>query len=73
MNYNKLTDYLDHLEEQYGIPSGDCIVCRKHQVLYRHSFGHSDYERKKTVSPDDFYMLYSATKLITMTAVLQLI
>lgn len=47
MNYNKLTDYLDHLEEQYGIPSGDCIVCRKHQVLYRHSFGHSDYERKK--------------------------
>ncbi len=73
MNFTKLTEYLDSLETNYKIPGGDCIICQNHETIYRHGFGFSDYEKKKPVDPNDIYMLYSASKVITMTAVLQLI
>lgn len=72
MRFDKLTEYLDSLEQIYGIPSVDCRVTKEHQVVFRHMAGHSDYERKRPVTEHDFYRMYSATKVITMVAVLQL-
>ena len=73
MNFHLLTNYLDLLDEEYGIKALDMIVTMNHEVVYRHMAGHADHEGKKPVSEADRYYLYSCTKVMTMTAVMQLI
>ncbi len=73
MNFHLLEQYLDSLEEEYGIPGLDVIVTRDHETVFRRMVGHSDPEKKKPVSDRDFYLLYSCTKVVTMTAMMQLI
>lgn len=71
MNFDKLTAYLDSLEQKYGVPGADCKITYRHETVFRHGAGYSDYERQKPVSCRDMYRLYSASKVITMIAVLQ--
>lgn len=73
MGFHQLTTYLDSLEDIYGIHNLDCLIQREHQVVYRHLAGHSDYEQKIPVKETDLYFFFSATKLMTMTAAVQLI
>ncbi len=73
MNFHLLTQYLDSLPEEYGIPGLDVIVAKGHETVYRHSVGHSDAAGTVPVSPRDYYRLYSCTKVVTMTAMMQLI
>lgn len=73
MAFAKLTEYLDSLGEGYGVPGLDCKVMKDHQVLYRYSAGYSDFLGKRPVFGNELYDLYSATKVITMIAVLQLV
>lgn len=73
MNFSKLTAYLNTLENTYEVHGLDIQVCRDHEVLYRHMTGHSDYEKKIPVSANDLYNIYSCSKVITMTGVMQLI
>lgn len=70
MDFQALTDYLDALPAK-GVPGCDLIICRAHETLYRHFSG----EREQGVPMDgtENYWLYSATKPITMTAVMQLV
>lgn len=72
MNFDKLTEYINSLDEKYGIKAADCKITQNHRVVYRHMTGHSDYEGNTPISDQDLYYLYSATKVITMIAVLQL-
>lgn len=71
MNFNKITDYLDSLEAE-GIPSVDCMIYKDHEIVYRHFNGYADNEKTKKIMGNELYLMFSATKLITMTAVLQL-
>ena len=73
MNFSKLTAYLNTLEEKYGVHGLDMKITRRHETVYRCMLGHSDYERKTPVSERDLYNIYSASKVITMTGVMQLI
>ena len=73
MNFHLLDQYLDSLNEEYDIPALDVMVTREHETIYRRMVGCSDAEGKKPVSTQDFYFLYSCTKLVTMTAMMQLI
>ena len=73
MSFHLLDQYLDSLNEEYGIPALDVIVTKDHETVYRHMCGHADHEGKRPVSNRDFYLMYSCTKLITMTAMMQLI
>ena len=73
MNFEKLTEYLDSLEEKYGIPANDCKVTKEHEVIYRIVTGHADYKKKVPLTASHMFRLFSATKLFTMTAVLQLV
>ena len=73
MNFDLLTNYLDTLEEEYGVRGLDCIVLKDHEMIYRHMAGHSDYDLKIPVDGSEYYMFYSCTKVITMTAMMQLI
>ena len=73
MNFKMLEQYLDSLGEEYGLPGLDIIVTKDHETVFRHMVGHADKEGKKPVSDRDFYYFYSCSKVITMTAMLQLI
>ncbi|MBO4390919.1 MAG: beta-lactamase family protein, partial [Lachnospiraceae bacterium] len=72
LNEEKLTQYLDSLLDM-GVPSVDCMVLRDHQVIYRHTAGTQDADRTVPVSKDQLYLMFSMTKVQTMTAVLSLI
>ena len=73
MNFHLLEQYLDSLEEEYGIPGLDVIVMQEHETVFRRMVGHADEKRQRPVSEKDFYLFYSCTKVITMTAMMQLI
>ena len=67
LNFHLLEQYLDSLNEEYGIPALDLIVTKGHETVYRHAAGFSDPDGKRPVSPKDIYLLYSCTKLKTLT------
>lgn len=72
MSFDKLTEYINSLEERYGIRAADCKITKDYRVVFRHMIGYSDYDGKVPISDQDLYYLYSATKVITMIAILQL-
>lgn len=72
MNKKILSDYLDSLE-RCGIPGCDCAVIHNHNLVFRHTTGYADADRKKPLTEENTYWLYSATKLFTCTAIMQLI
>ena len=71
--FSELEQYLDRIAEEENIPACDCIVCHGHENVFRHMKGYRDAAKTKPVSTDDRYFLYSVTKPLTMTAVMQLI
>ncbi len=73
MDFTKLRAYLNSLEEDYGVHGLDCKVMKEHETVFRFMTGHSDYELTVPVSENDLYEVYSCTKIITMTAVMQLV
>ena len=70
MNFHLLRQYLDSLNEEYGIPALDVIVTKDHETVFRHMAGFADAEGTRPVSEKDFYLMYSCTKVITMTAMM---
>ena len=73
MGFERLTAYLDALEERYGVPGADLKITRGHDLVYRHMVGHRDYEKQIPVSAEDMYNIYSGSKPITMAGAMQLI
>jgi CubicO group peptidase (beta-lactamase class C family) len=73
MDFTKLRAYLNKLEAKYGVHGLDCKVMKEHKTIYRYMTGHSDYALTVPVSETDLYEVYSCTKIITMTAVMQLV
>ena len=71
MNFEKLTNYLDGLKEQYGIPETEIIVTKDYETVYHHLTGFSDVECTVPASEKDGYYFYSASKVMTMTAVMR--
>lgn len=72
MDTGKITEYLDSLIP-LGIPSVDCAVYKDHECVYRYMTGHTDNERTVPVSNDTQYLMFSMTKVQTMTALMQLV
>lgn len=68
-----LRSYLDSLWEKEYIPGCDCIVYRGYERIFRHRAGFRNAEKTVPVSVNDRYILYSASKVLTCTAALQLI
>ena len=73
MDFSKLTNFLDSLNERFGIRGGDLIVNKGGKTVYRHQFGFSDKECKRPVQGNEIYRIYSCSKVITCTAVMKLI
>ena len=72
MNFEKLTNCLNNFHQKYKVPGLDCIVCKDHEIIYRHISGYSDIDTKTDMKGDELYLIYSMTKMLTCTAALQL-
>jgi len=72
MNQSILADYLDSLDK-VGIPGCDCVVYKDHKPVFRHSAGFADANKSRPVTNENTYWLYSASKVITCTAIMQLV
>ena len=72
MNFSRLTEYLDYLHK-LNVPGCDLAVYRDHELIYRHQAGHRDLARTVPIQGDEVYLLYSATKVFTACAAMQLI
>lgn len=72
MNLDKITEYLDTLPGR-GIPSVDCMIYKDHELVYRHMCGTTDEAYTKPIQGDELYIMFSMTKVQTMTAVMQLV
>jgi len=59
--------------EPLGIPSIDCVVYHKGNCVFRYQSGYSDEVRRKPVDGTERYNIYSCSKVITCTAVMQLV
>ena len=73
MNFHLLEQYLDSLNEEYGIQGLDVLVTKDHEPVFRRMVGFADPEGKRPVTGKDFYLLCSCSKVVTMTAMMQLI
>lgn len=72
MNLDKITEYLETLPGR-GIPSVDCMIYKEHELVYRHMCGTTDEAYSKSIQGDELYIMFSMTKVQTMTAVMQLV
>ncbi|RXZ77341.1 class A beta-lactamase-related serine hydrolase [Paenibacillaceae bacterium] len=73
MNFTKLTAYLDTFYNEKNIPGLGVAMYHKHQPVYEHYTGFSDVENQVSFNRDSIFRLYSATKVVTCTALLQLL
>ncbi len=72
MNFQKLTQLLDSVEQK-GTPGCECIVMLEHEEVYHHCAGYADAMRTRKTDGSETYWLYSATKISTCTAAMQLV
>lgn len=72
MNTQQITEYLDSLSAK-GIPSVDMIIMKNHEVVYRHMNGYTDEAGTIPVREDQRYLMFSMTKVQTMTALMILV
>ena len=73
MNFNALTEYLDSIEKQYGIPYCDCAVTYRHNTVFRHMTGRYDAAGSKPTNISVLYRLFSGTKIATCVCAMQLV
>ncbi|MFD0672746.1 serine hydrolase domain-containing protein [Cohnella sp. GCM10027633] len=73
MNFDKLTAYLDRFYEEKNIPGLGLAMYRKHEPVYEHYTGYADVDNRIAFGTDTLFRLYSATKVVTCTAMLQLV
>lgn len=71
MDFTRMTDFLNTLPQK-GIPGVDCIIKKGHDVIYRYHTGLADREQGISMAGNELFNLYSATKPITCTAIMQL-
>jgi len=72
MDFTNLKNYLDVLVNEAKTPGVDCIVYKDHKELFRYFTGMSDIENGKEINGNELYLIFSMTKMITVTAALQL-
>lgn len=72
MDYEKIKKYLDSLVAE-GIPSVDLIISKNHERKFRYTTGFVDSGKSVPVNENQRYLMFSMTKVQTMTAIMQLI
>lgn len=69
--FDKLTEMLDSFIGN-GTPGYDVAIYRYGECIFRRTEGYSDMENKIPMNGSELYYVYSCSKMITVTAALQL-
>lgn len=72
MNFQPVTDFLNQVQARWGVPACECVIWQDHKPLYRYWRGSLDFDRAEPIRGGEWYWMYSCTKPVTMTAVMQL-
>jgi len=72
MDFSRLTDYMDNLAK-LNVPGCDLAVYKDHEQIYRHQAGYRDPAGTEPMQGNEVFMMYSATKVFTTCAAMQLI
>lgn len=72
-DFSQLKAFLDSLSSRFGIPGCDCAVYLDGKPAFRHRAGFRDEESAAPMTGEETWWIYSATKLFTCTAALQLV
>ena len=71
MNFQALRDFQDHLTS-WRIPGCDCEVRIGHETVHRYQSGYADLATKKPMRGNEFYYLWSSSKVMTAVLALKL-
>lgn len=72
-DFDKLEKYIDSLYEEKGVGMSDLIVVKDHETVFRKFSGYKRPETKEPMKGDEWYYIYSCTKMSTCVAAMQLI
>ncbi len=73
MDFTALSDYLDKFLTDFSIPAMSCTVSAEHEVLFRYEAGYRDAEKSRRPDRDTRFWLYSASKVCTAAAAMQML
>ena len=73
VNFDRLRSYFRSLPETENVPACELVVTKDHETVFHETAGCRDSAGKVPASEDDWYWMYSCTKVMTVTAVMQLI
>jgi CubicO group peptidase (beta-lactamase class C family) len=73
MHFSQMDQYLDSFYYDKNIPGIGCAAYHQGKKVYEHYAGFSDVENAVAFGPHTLFRLYSATKVITAAAILQLV
>lgn len=71
MDFAVVTKYLESLKDQFSVRAADCAIMIDHKMVYRHLVGTSDFEDTVPLTENNLHDVFSASKVMTMTAVMQ--
>ncbi len=71
MNFKALRDFQDFLTS-WRLSGCDCEVRVAHETVHRYRSGYADFEEKRLMRGDEFYYLWSSSKVITAALALKL-
>lgn len=69
----KLEHFINEIPEKFGVPGVDCVIYKSHRQVFRYAAGYFDIEKQIPVRLDALYNIYSATKVVTCVAAMQLV
>ena len=72
MDFSRLNRYMEQMPQR-GFPACELSVCRGGEQVFRSCVGFSDAARTRPVTRKDLYWLFSASKVITCLAAMQLV
>ncbi len=73
MDFKRLEKHLERMVSEYKVPGVDCSVYLEHEEIFRHCTGYADIEASKKLKRDDLYIIFSMSKMLTVTGALQLL
>ena len=73
MNFSYMDSFLDYLTWERHYPGVDCLVTVRGETVYRYGRGLADIDTCTPTVPNQLYNIFSASKVITCTAGMQLL
>lgn len=72
MNFDKLKNFMDYMAAE-RTPANAAEVYLNGKSVFKYAAGFSDLERKKPLTGEEYFNIYSCSKITTVTAAIQLL